>query len=368
MILFSPRRSWASESGAKEPKAALAAANFGITGKHKRGDFIMLLELQRFTTAHLRPKDRHEAWTHRDWPSLAPIYRTKPAEPFDVVSDRLAVGGVVIQYADFSAQHWDRDSAMVRSFDPDHLVAVMTLEGLAEGTIGRNSFRTGAGDLQFVDLAGTSSHFSTASRTIALAVPRPVASERGLNPAALNGCVIRSGFARLLGSHLLGLRDAVAEAPVASAGLLQRGILDLLNLAAAGAAEPRGEAEQPKAGARIAARSLIERELVSALLTPGKLCRTLGISRSTLHRLFAEDGGVRAYIRRRRLEAVRFALSDPRLSDPIHVLAERFGFSDSAHLSRLFRSEYEITPSDYRARAREETGLGRPNSGRRRDD
>lgn len=321
-----------------------------------------LLGLQHFTTRHLRQQDRHEAWMNRDWPSLAPIYRTKPAEPFDVISERLALDDLVIQFATFTAQHWDRDAAMLRSFDPDHMVAAMTLDGIAEGTFGRNSFRTGPGDLQFIDLAATSSHFSTASRTILLTVPRQAAAARGLDPTVLHGRSIRSGFAQLLASHLLSVREAVVDSPVASAGLLQRGILDMLSLAAAAAAEPRGEAGEPKEGARIAAQALIERDLASPALTPAKLCRALGISRSTLHRLFAAERGVRAYIRRRRLDAVRRALSDPAALEPIHILAERFGFSDAAHLSRLFRSEYGITPSDCRARAKEEAGSVRPNS------
>lgn len=321
--------------------------------------------LQHFTTRHLRQQDRHETWMNRDWPSLAPIYRTKPAEPFDVVSERLALDHLVIQFATFTAQHWDRDAAMLRSFDPDHMVAVMTLDGIAEGTFGRNNFRTGPGDLQFIDLAGTSSHFSTASRTILLSVPRQVAAARGLDPAVLHGRSIRSGFAQLLASHLLNVRRAVGDSPAASAGLLQRGILDMLSLAAVAAAEPRGEAGEPKEGARIAAQALIERELATPALTPAKLCRALGISRSTLHRLFARERGVRAYIRQRRLGAVHRALSDPEGFEPIHMLAERFGFSDAAHLSRLFRSEYGMTPSNCRARAREEAGSIRPNPDQR---
>ena len=55
---------------------------------------------------------------------------------------------------------------------------------------------------------------------------------------------------------------------------------------------------------------------------------------------------MQAYIRGRRLEAVRLALADPAAREPIYTLAERFGFSDAAHLSRLFRARYGLTPSD----------------------
>ena len=34
------------------------------------------------------------------------------------------------------------------------------------------------------------------------------------------------------------------------------------------------------------------------------------------------------------------------------MIAERLGFSDAAHLSRLFRSRFGLSPSDCRAEAR----------------
>jgi AraC-like DNA-binding protein len=48
---------------------------------------------------------------------------------------------------------------------------------------------------------------------------------------------------------------------------------------------------------------------------------------------------------------VRRALLDPARDDPLYVLAERLGFSDAPHLSRLFRARYGLTPSAWRARA-----------------
>ena len=63
-------------------------------------------------------------------------------------------------------------------------------------------------------------------------------------------------------------------------------------------------------------------------LTIANLCRRLQVSRTTLHRLFEAEGGVQAYIRDRRLEAVRLTLADAANAEPIYALAERLGFSD----------------------------------------
>ena len=76
------------------------------------------------------------------------------------------------------------------------------------------------------------------------------------------------------------------------------------------------------------------------------------IAVAELHRAFQPEGGVEAYIRDRRLAAVHAALGDSTERRPIIELAEAFGFSDGAHLSRLFRSRYGVTPTDHRAGAR----------------
>ncbi|HKR24793.1 MAG TPA: hypothetical protein VJS15_06005, partial [Allosphingosinicella sp.] len=191
------------------------------------------LVLHRFSTADLPIGQRHEAWRNRDWPSLAPGYRTVPLQPFDTASDRLRIGPLVVQYSRISAQRWERDAAMLRSHDPDALNVVITLAGQARGVMGARTFRTGAGSVQLCDLAQTSLHESTASRTVLVSVPRAVAAERGLDVAGLHGVVLRSSAAAMLGPHLLGLREAVPELTEEDGPLLARGFLDLLSVAVA---------------------------------------------------------------------------------------------------------------------------------------
>jgi AraC-like DNA-binding protein len=312
------------------------------------------LALQRYSTADIPARDRHEAWVSRDWPSLAPIYRTTPLEPFDVVSDRLRLGDLVVHFTSMTAQRWERDAAMQRSCNPNALTVAITLAGEARGTAGDRAFRTGAGSVHLVDLTRLSSHESSASRTIHIAIPRDAATARGLDVAELHGAVLRSGAAAMLGPHLLGVRDAAPELGVEDGALLAESFLDLLGLAVAASGRPRPIIDIGRDAAAFAARTAIEDGLGSPAQTIANLCRRLGMSRSSLHRLFEAEGGVQAYIRGRRLEAVRRALLDPACIEPIHALAERFGFSDGPHLSRLFRARYRLSPSDFRGRARHE--------------
>jgi len=315
--------------------------------------FARRLELLHFSTKEVPARDRHEAWVNRGWPSLAPIYRTEPLVPFAVSSESLGLGEIVIHYVTMTGQRWTRDAAMLRSGATDALVVALTLEGEAHGAMGARSFRTGPGSVQLCDLGQESSHVSSASRTILAIIPRAVATAKGLDVAALHGVVLTSGAASMLAPHLLSLRSMAATLTVAEGAQLGRMFLEMLTLAAATVANPASKPLHPRTAAARAVRLSIESRLGSAGLTIANLCRELGISRATLHRLFETEGGVQAYIRQRRLEAVRLALSDPDSLEPIHALAERFAFSDAAHLSRLFRSRFGLTPSDHRARARD---------------
>lgn len=304
--------------------------------------------LQRFTTNHLPPNDRYEAWLHRGWPSLAPTYLTTPLEPFDTTSDHFSLGSLVIHSAQVTGQQWRRDQAMIRSWNPDALIVAITQAGTARGVFGTRSISTGPGSVHLSDLAQPSLHQSTASRTLLITVPRPVAVATGLDVSALHGAVLHSTAAAMLAPHLLALRDAVPELRAEDAPIAARTVLDLLGLAVAGSAYAEGRARVASRTAGMLARQEIESMLESPSLTVANLQRRLGISRSGLHRLFEEVGGVQAYIRGRRLEAVRRTLADPTSRESIQLLAERFGFSDASHLSRLFRARYGMTAGDYR--------------------
>lgn len=310
------------------------------------------IELHSYSSADIPARDRHEAWVNRCWPSLAPVYRTDPMEPFAVASESFQLGEIFVSYTTITAQRWTRDAATLRSWGPDALVVALTLEGAAHGMMGTHAFRTGPGSVLLSDLGQGSCHVSTASRTILVIIPRPVAAARGLNVAGLHGRVLQSGPAAMLAPHLLSLRATLLTLTAGEGAQLGRTFLDLLVLAVA----PAQQSGAPRAGriaAGLVAREAIHRRLGSPTLTVASLCRELGISRTTLHRLFESEGGVQAYIRRGRLEAVRLALADPAGVEPIHALAERFAFSDAAHLSRLFRTHYGLTPSDHRARSRQ---------------
>ncbi len=96
------------------------------------------------------------------------------------------------------------------------------------------------------------------------------------------------------------------------------------------------------------ASKIIGQKLNDPNLTPDRLCRELGVSRSRLYRIFEPVGGVSNYIRRKRLLKTRDILADSSDGRPISTVAEDWGFTDPSTYSRMFRKEFGITPKEAR--------------------
>ncbi|GAA2610831.1 MULTISPECIES: helix-turn-helix transcriptional regulator [Streptomyces] len=95
-----------------------------------------------------------------------------------------------------------------------------------------------------------------------------------------------------------------------------------------------------------AAKNLAEQRLADADLSPAMLARELNVSVRTLQRAFAAGGEtVTAYIRERRLESARQALSATRLT--VSEIAAHWQFADSSHFSRAFKQRYGVSPTEY---------------------
>ncbi len=98
----------------------------------------------------------------------------------------------------------------------------------------------------------------------------------------------------------------------------------------------------------LAAKELADTHLTEPGLSTAMLARELNVSMRTLQRAFAATGEpVTTYIRRRRLEQARLALTSPTGPPDISDLAARWQFADSSHFIRTFKKHYGQTPTEY---------------------
>jgi AraC-like DNA-binding protein len=97
-------------------------------------------------------------------------------------------------------------------------------------------------------------------------------------------------------------------------------------------------------------KSYIEANLGDPDLGPDEIARASFISTRYLHKLFQLEGmSVCRWIRAARLDRCRRDLVDPALrSRTILEIASHWGLTGPQHFSRLFRSAYGCSPSDYR--------------------
>ncbi|MCT7344156.1 transcriptional regulator FeaR [Pseudomonas aeruginosa] len=162
---------------------------------------------------------------------------------------------------------------------------------------------------------------------------------------------------RLLG--LLVQQVCAGELQTVGGGGRRRGVAGGADRPArAGATARRRGIEGPLAGLygyslRRHAERLIEQSLREPRLSPDMLAGRLRISVRQLYRLFEEQGdSVCRYILRQRLSRSAADLGNPRLrGESITSIAFKWGFSDSAHFSRAFKKQFEVSPKDYRAGA-----------------
>ncbi len=155
-----------------------------------------------------------------------------------------------------------------------------------------------------------------------------------------------SAEVRLLVAHSNMIYETVAD--LGPAGV-QAAHNTLIELAKAVARRQVDDAEPQLAPALArAAKDLADRHLADPELSGAMLARQLNVSVRNLQRAFAAAGeSATAYIRRRRLEEARLALTAPSGRPSVSQLATHWQFADSSHFIRAFKKHYGRTPTEY---------------------
>jgi AraC-like DNA-binding protein len=248
-----------------------------------------------------------------------------------------------------------RTPSTIRRHDPEYGKVELVLEGkMVVGQDGRQAI-LGAGDFTIHDLTRPFEIIGIGDvRLVSVMFPlfmvsMPRTRLRDLTATRMDGS---SGSGALLASFLAVLSSKLDHILPQEEGGISSAVGDLL---AATLAQLVGDdatigTEGPRSVLVTRIRNFVEAEVADPGLNPASIAAAHHISLRQLHRLFErEDMTVTELIRTHRLEGCRYDLADPALrGQSISAIATRWGISDSAKFSRMFRAAYDVSPREYR--------------------
>ena len=242
---------------------------------------------------------------------------------------------------------------IARSPNADQLLILLQLEGAVDTDYGGRQARREVGDVEIVDYARPFRSVATDYANLIVTVARDSV------PAALlalepHGLLFPrgSGAARLIGAAMQAFCAQADDLTVNEAEAATEGIVALT--AACARRLAGGELDQSKSR-RKAAMDYIDAHLDNMHLGPDEIADAAALSRASLYRLLAAEGGIRAVLLKRRLdEALRLMLDDDGDEHSLKDIVKRCGFGGTSQFSRAFRARFGVAPRQYRALVRQQ--------------
>jgi AraC-like DNA-binding protein len=231
----------------------------------------------------------------------------------------------------------------------DQLLIFLQTEGSVDTDCGRRRGRLEAGDVAIFDYARPFCSAATDYGNLMVVLARTSA------PAALlaiepHGLIFPrgSGAAHLIGAAMQAFYAQADDLTVSEAEAAIEGIV-ALTTACARARLAGDEADHVKSR-RKAALDYIDANLRNPQLGPDEIADAAHLSRASLYRLLAAEGGIRAVLLTRRLdEALRLMLEDSRDEHSLKAIARCCGFGGTSQFSRAFRARFGAPPAQYLA-------------------
>lgn len=300
----------------------------------------------RFSTAPWRGDAAFDAWRER----VSPISETHHGgTPFRSESLTWHLGGMIATRSDYGDRHQSRPRPLIRTHPLDHYRVTVQLQGRmfldADGL--RQVIAPGGAVI--TDLARPDDYRVEAGSNLMLFVPRATLDAVLPHPVGLHGVAPKGAAAALLADHVRSLFMHLGRLRQSETGGVAASTAHLIAAALAPGLRTLGAARPAMQSSLLhSARQHIDARLTDPRLSPASIGATLQVSRATLYRLFEPLGGVAAYIRTRRLERIHALLTSSPQRCHLAGLADAYGFSDSAQLSKAFKRQFGCSPRDVR--------------------
>jgi AraC-like DNA-binding protein len=268
------------------------------------------------------------------------------------------MGPVRVSALTYSSMQTRRTPQMIRRSDPDVYLLALNLCGRQSVRQDRREASLGPRDLVVYSDSRPYEAIVDACEHVAAnvivriprsALPLPTARVDRLLLAPLSG---RSGVGGLLSGFLTQLATDPSPYDPADNHRLGIALQDLLTawLAHHIDAERQAPTETRQRVQFLQIQSFVVSHLGDPDLSPSTVAAAHHMSLRSLHRLFQRQGAtVAAFIRHQRLTRAARDLTDPSLAArPVYAIATGWGFPRPADFTRAFRTEYGMTPIEFR--------------------
>lgn len=313
------------------------------------------MDVTAYSTAGLDPAARAAEWSRVIADTYFPLQLTfrEPAA-FSGRLERRSMGQVSLSRLATGPMQYERQARHISHADPEeYLITVPRRGPVGFRQLGRD-VRCDPGGF-IVERGDEPYRFSYAepNELCVLKIPKRMLAERLRSPDRFCAQVIdaRSGLPRLMTVMMAELQSLTGTEAHAAA-ILGRQIVEVLAIALDERLDrDQGVKSSVRAGHLRRAERVIRQNLSNPALSPDFVADHCGISKRYLHELFSDtDKTVAQFTREERLFAARDAISSSQTLS-LAEIAYRFGFSDQAQFSRLFKAQFGMTPSDCRRTA-----------------
>lgn len=204
------------------------------------------------------------------------------------------------------------------------------------------------GCIAILDFSRPVRHRSTAANVVMISLPRAVIERTLPDIRILHGQILQPHQTGDLGDYLAGLNQRLPGMPWASGAEVAQAAAELLADSLHQTPKTRSDLARAELESvqRQRARRFITLHLGNPELSSEMICAAIGISRSTLYRLFEQEGGVARFLWTERLRIAAERLQHS--SAGISTIAYSCGFTSDAHFSRAFRRQFGLSPRQAR--------------------
>ena len=284
--------------------------------------------------------------------TLAQLFAVSLSDPseearFTLSARTYAMPRAILRRCQGTAFTMTRGPALI-AHGADQLLIFLQTEGSVDADCAGRHMRLEAGDVGIIDYARSHHSVTTDYGNLILTVAREAV------PAALlalepHGLIFPrgSGAARLIGAAMQELYAQADHLTVSEAEAAVEGIVALTTGCAR--AKLTGDELYHVKSRRKAALDYIDTHLGNPQLGPDEIADAANLSRASLYRLLAAEGGIRTVLSKCRLDkALRLMLEDNKNERALKEIARHCGFGGTSQFTRAFRARFGAAPRQYR--------------------